>query len=395
MSKAGGSAANADASLGTLTKSVNPLHSSSHIPLPQVAPYYDDNLGRVGKSANRLERWALQSASREILKGERVGICLRRPRSKVSSVNVYKSTLRDSFHYGNLMVCGSVWTCPVCASKITEKRRHELSGAFTKWQDQGGGVLLLTLTVPHYSHQSLRRVLDGISKARGLMLNRKPWKRLKTTLGIVGEIRATEVTHGANGWHPHFHVLIFTRAPFTKESLPVMETLILDQWQKACKSSLLPAPNKHGVSLEDGSKAASYASKWGLEHEMTKGHVKQGREGGRTPFDLLRLYLAEKSKEAALLFSEYAKAFKGKRQLVWSEGLREMLQLDREATDEELATAQDDDAHLFAEIPLNVWRLILQRDLRGHLLEVCRQGYEALLDWMIDLCEDAGMIGDS
>lgn len=157
----------------------------------------------------------------------------------------------------------------------------------------------------------------------------------------------------------------------------------------------MPLPNHHGVSLEDGSKAASYASKWGLEHEMTKGHVKHGREGGRTPFDLLRWYLSEKSPEAARLFTEYAREFKGRNQLLWSRGLRDLLALGQEATDEELAASQDEDASLFAEIPLNVWRIILKADRRGELLEVCRMGHDALFDYMTDLMEEAGELGET
>lgn len=293
------------------------------------------------------------------------------------------------------MTCGSVWVCPVCASKITEKRRVELVEAFSKWKDQGGGVLLLTLTVPHYSHQSLSFVLDGINDARRRLLNRKPWKRMKAELGIAGEVRTLEVTHGANGWHPHFHVLLFTSSLIDRDELPTFESSILKQWQSACEASGLPLPNHHGVSLEDGSKAASYASKWGLEHEMTKGHVKHGREGGRTPFDLLRWYLSEKSPEAARLFTEYAREFKGRNQLLWSRGLRDLLALGQEATDEELAASQDEDASLFAEIPLNVWRIILKADRRGELLEVCRMGHDALFDYMTDLMEEAGELGET
>lgn len=366
----GGGGATGAAHLGTITKSVNP---------PPPA---------------RLERWALQAAARDILKGERVGICYRRPLPNVRTIDIHHTPSKDSYHYSNLMICGSVWTCPVCASKITEKRRAELSQGVQKWQDNGGGVLLLTLTVPHYAHQRLQTVLKGISDARGRMLNRKPWKRLSSSLGIVGQIRATEVTHGANGWHPHFHVLLFLRDPLAKSEIDGTNAAILEQWKSACVAAGLPEPNQHGVSLEDGSKAAAYASKWGLEHEMTKGHVKKGREGGKTPFDLLRSHLAG-DPAAGSLFSEYAKAFKGKRQLVWSSGLRDRLDLGDERTDEELANTHDQDAVLFAEIPLDLWRAVLQADKRGEVLESCRHGINSFYDLMIDIAEKSGLIGDS
>ena len=49
---------------------------------------------------------------------------------------------------------------------------------------------------------------------------------------------------------------------------------------------------EHGLNLVYGKTAqqvvSQYLCKWGVEHEMTKGHTKQGKEGGLTPFDLLR-----------------------------------------------------------------------------------------------------------
>jgi len=37
----------------------------------------------------------------------------------------------------------------------------------------------------------------------------------------------------------------------------------------------LPAPSmEHGLDLRDGKYADKYVSKWGIEHELTKGHVK-------------------------------------------------------------------------------------------------------------------------
>ncbi|MBV6574955.1 rolling circle replication protein, Rep63 protein, partial [Acinetobacter baumannii] len=80
-------------------------------------------------------------------------------------------------------------------------------------------------------------------------------------------------------------------------------------------------------------------SKWGIESELTKGHVKKGRNGGFTPFDLLQLSLYNETifeKDFGKLFQEFAIAMKGSRQLVWSRGLKALLDLD-EKTDEELA----------------------------------------------------------
>ena len=43
----------------------------------------------------------------------------------------------------------------------------------------------------------------------------------------------------------------------------------------ALKSGLSEPSEKHGLHLQAGNAAGNYVSKWGLEHEMTKGHVKR------------------------------------------------------------------------------------------------------------------------
>jgi hypothetical protein len=344
-----------------------------------------------------LEKWAMLSAAREILPNERTASCLwsvskfkfhRQPFDNIYDLDYYRKIevikARENFHYGNLMTCGSVWHCPICAAKVSEHRRSELVQGVEYWKQQGGDVLLLTLTVPHYSNQKLQPVLTGLSEALRKMTNSRDWKPLMRSIGLCGRIRALEVTYGENGWHPHFHLLLFLHG---KKSLQDLEAKILDLWQTACLKSSLPIPNAHGVKLDNGDLAAQYVGKWGIEHEMTKGHIKKSN-AGYSPFDLLRVqignsspgrFLENNQERAASLFREYAKAFKGKRQLVWSLGLRDTLLSELpEMSDEEIADRIDDDAELFALIPLHIWKVIRSKHLRGVILEKCREGKDAL-----------------
>ena len=74
----------------------------------------------------------------------------------------------------------------------------------------------------------------------------------------------------------------------------------------------------------------------------------EGQGGRRNTFDLLRAVLADKEdKQAAALFAEFAKAFKGKRQLSWSNGLKAKFNL-VEKNDEELAAELEDSAELLS-----------------------------------------------
>ena len=65
---------------------------------------------------------------------------------------------RNKANYSNIMRCANAWGCPVCAAIISEHRKTEVKEAMDWWQGQGGSVLLLTLTVPHYSHTDIKQL---------------------------------------------------------------------------------------------------------------------------------------------------------------------------------------------------------------------------------------------
>ena len=68
---------------------------------------------------------------------------------------------------------------------------------------------------------------------------------------------------------------------------------------------------------------------------MTHANLKQGRAGGRSPFQLLDDGGAGDAL-ALKLFQAYAVAFKGARQLTWSKGLKEQYDVD-DPSDKEVA----------------------------------------------------------
>lgn len=322
----------------------------------------------------RLERFALQSASRRLLWGSRTAKCLRLRRWDKSEIEVWRSADHGSAHYGGLQTCGSVWACPVCAAKISERRRVELLQTMEAHKAAGGQCLLLTLTHPHSHGDDLAAMLKAQAKALDSLNKNRAGRALWDSLGTVGTVRALEVTHGGNGWHPHFHILIFCGPDVDRVEA---RRRFYDLWSQACVKVGLGLPSdQHGVRLDGGDEASAYVTKglWGLDHEMTKGHIKKASKG-RSPFDLLRSYLYDDDKQAAALFREYAQAFKGKRQLQYSNGLKKLYQVE-DLTDEQIAAVQDDEAELLGSIDLDQWRLILAADLRGEVLELARHGWE-------------------
>lgn len=122
---------------------------------------------------------------------------------------------------------------------------------------------------------------------------------------------------------------------------------------------------------------------------MTKAHTKKTKLKGATPWGLLRAVLDGDDPEyrpdrAGKLFQVYAKAFHGRRQLYWSNGLRALLGLSKELTDEELAAkAEDERASVLATLSPEQWRAIRRRGQEAHLLTVAESA-PSLLAAVID-----------
>ena len=356
---------------------------------PSDPEIIDTETGEIQKAKDpasfRIERYILQSKARQILPNSRTAKCLRYTQKNRTSVDVFRSTAYKRAHYGGLQTCASVWCCPVCSAKISERRRAELKALIDCHTAAGGVVVLVTRTVPHARTDDLVTLLASISKAEASYKAHRDYKRVAASAGVVGTVRAVEVTHGyANGWHPHVHELLFLSGAV---SIPALEESLSCIWKAAALRAGLNEPSRaHGLTVQDGSKAANYAAKWGLESELTQWHKKRGKVESRTPFDLLRQACASVHDPAALdsayaakLFRDYAEAFHGRHQLQFSRGLKKRYQIE-EVSDDELVQKQDSDAVLLGSISLDDWRLVLKNDFRGPLLEIAaNRGWEGVL----------------
>jgi len=227
-------------------------------------------------------------------------------------------------------------------------------------------------------------------------------KRLLRTLGLtdlIDRIRALEVTVGENGWHPHFHILIFHSLYLSDEQLISLESLLLSFWQKSCRSAGLNIPNEHGLKLQDGSWADKYVSKWGLEHEMTKS-ISKNSKTGYSPFDLLRVIdgtytgdgIPMTSDTASMLYREYASAIHARRQLVWSDGLRDRLSLPPLKSDDDLFVDEltgeigsSSEWETLITISPSVWHIVVKYHKQWDILQVAQLGAHACHNYLDNL----------
>lgn len=299
-----------------------------------------------------------------------------------TDVAVMHSPALGKAHFAGLMVCGSVWTCPPCAAKVSERRKQEIVKATDMHKSAGGSLYMITHTFAHQRSDQLADTMIRLSKARQHMRRQRAYRDLLRSMGFVGDIRTLEVTYGdANGWHPHEHNLWLVSKSLTDRQQRSLRSTLFDLWKRACVVAGLGTPNrKNGVNVIEADSAAEYMAKfgrepkWGVASELTKQHVKSGKAKSLTPFDLLRGAHDGVSRFAPL-FVQFAMAFFGKRQVVWSRGLKAVFGID-EVTDEELAAREAEDASVVIRVTPFEWKTVLARpyDERSVLLELAEVG---------------------
>lgn len=330
------------------------------------------------RSEARGRRFLMQAGARHLLPDQsRLQACLRCRRYGVKEIDIIHKPLTRSARFGGLIVCGSVWMCPVCAAKITEVRRVELGQAVRAWWAHEGAVVLVTYTLRHRRGDHLGELVSGLSKARGILTSGKGGQAIYRRHGVQGSIRALEVTHGENGWHPHIHELLFL-APGPVDCDRLVSDL-RERWSYSVEKAGLRDVNDHGVDVRVSSgDIQEYVAKcgfepWGVEHELTKQASKVSRSAkGASPMQLLAEFSTDGDYEAGCLFAEYARVMKGRRQLFWSKGLRARLLPEvEERSDEEIAADVDDmcEVHL-ARLSLPHWQRILHTESRAHVLNL-------------------------
>lgn len=342
--------------------------------------YVDSRLEALESTLNATHhrKYELLRAARELIPGTRTANCRHYRILERVAVKVRSSPEgRRAAHFWGVETCNSVWACPVCASKICTVRRAELRQALDIWRGKGGHVRLLTQTFAHTKFDNLKEMLTRFKRGRTLLYNRSPWRKFKECCGVDYWISAMEVRLGKNGWHVHVHSLLFVRPGWVddEQARSVAFENLSKSWREVCLKAGLGIPNEHGLDLRNGDAAADYIGKWGLDCEMTSLHTKRGTEGSRSPWDLLSDYV-DGDKEAGSLWAEFALAFKGKRQLIWSPGLRKALGLEKEKTDEEAIKEIEDSGEVIGWIPAPDWTLIAKLEMQGELLTIAEKG-----DW--------------
>jgi len=336
--------------------------------------------GRKSEVSAVALRFAMQEAAKELIPQERIKVCLRYHRSNVDTVTVHRHKTAKKAYFSGLMVCGSIWHCPVCAARISEARREELARAVNNWT---GGIFMVTYTASHYISTPLPEILETVTAGVRNFKSGQRFQDIKDVYGWEGSVKGLEVTYGQNGWHPHCHELVFSNDSLSEHALDLLEITLKDYWVDVLGRKGMVASTAHGLTVSDDKydirryvakfgheprvTREQWANKWTLSHELTKAVVKRAKQGGRTPSQLLIDYITGDF-EAGEAWREYAKTFKGRKQLTWSNGLRKLLKMETEKSDGELAEEIPEETEVYAQFNLEQWKKILRHNMRGEIL---------------------------
>lgn len=285
----------------------------------------------------------------------------------------------DRVHYQGLQTCGSVWACPCCGARISETRRGEMNQALSWAREQGYRVSMVTLTARHGRGDDLRELLERMKDAKQRWARHRAYRQIKPAM--VGSVTATEVTGGgAHGWHPHFHVILIMDGDHDLSGLRAA-------WLASLRGAGLDGAGA-AFQVQGADAAGTYVTKWGAAEELALKDGKKGRAGS-TPAQLLAASCDEDDRKAGRLWSEYAQVFHGRRQLVWSRGLKALVGIG-EVDDQEAATDETQDGQVEVDrvnLSHATWRdrvAVRGADRRAQLLDRAEEvGLSAAADELL------------
>lgn len=368
----------ASASLGSITKFAS-QDLVQNQPVALDLPSFDTEKTPVKKStenaakkrvSGRELRFRRRATSGEILSDKRVQECMCKCTS--SFVAVLSSHLQQGARsfYANLTVCGSVWKCPVCAAKIMQRRKNEVSAVFKSQQNMEKKGVMATFTIPHIATDSGQDCINVLLEAHRFFVSGSGFSVPFKKLGYSGTIKSLEVKWSKkNGFHFHLHVLWFfdKKAKIDRD----FKNFIVKRWIWAVESEKKITVNQRkdmrvfSVDLHKDADSGSYLCKlggddtWGIEAELTMDAYKVQNEDGTledrhfSPFELLDL-AGKGDQQAAAVFREYAEATKRKHRIEFSRGMKKLAGL-QDKSDFDLATEQREVAIFLGRINKDFW----------------------------------------
>ena len=237
-----------------------------------------------------------------------------------------------SISAGGVATCGSVWACPVCRSKIVQKRSEQLDEIYKNGTEKGYKFALVTFTIPHTGADNLVELYGSSTLSKGISGAFTKWrssycysKKFKAENEFIGDIKAVEITWGqVNGFHPHIHFVVITKNEIDPQK---WQSEFLKEWQKQCSKSGLKIPNEKGVKVDlvNNGAMVNYLAKWSVGSELQSDSVKESKGVNYSIAQLELMLIDEKYRCSGMrpmsldrisgILASYYKAMHGQKQL--------------------------------------------------------------------------------
>jgi len=223
------------------------------------------------------------------------------------------------------------------------------------------------------------------------------WSKLRRTRsvadclarnGFLGIIKAVEITHGRNGWHPHVHIMLLFDRQLSPDELADLSGVLEAGWLGMARRAGFgsAAALEYGVTVEpvrtSGSDAlARYLSKvqdgkgMAPSLELARSDLKTGRRRSCTPFELIAQHETavkhgddRKAARLRALWQEYEAATRGVRAIFWSAGLKDLLGVREVSDDQAVEETINEGAKVVMVLNGWEWRAVCASGARGILL---------------------------
>lgn len=269
------------------------------------------------------------------------GLCTR-PGEKVVTLERSEHSDGNRARLAGAIWCGA-WTCPYCQGRHRFKRSIDvaqtLRGALAA--KPGRRAWLVTFTLQHKKKDALADLLAAMDKGWTSVMRGRAGQADRDA-GVVGTIRALELTVGANGWHPHYHVIVIADGWST-----IKAEEVFNGWEERWLSKV-PGLEKLAVDFREiegnadavakyitGSEALQIDQVEGAAMELTRTDWKKARGENMSLREVYAALVETKKlrdtdKDAAAMyrllvqrFREFERATKGRRWVVVAQSLKE------------------------------------------------------------------------
>lgn len=270
-----------------------------------------------------------------------VGSCGRCRQDGVDEVGVRLVEGDDSnrAYLDGVQHCGSVSLCRVCSATIRGHRALEVAAIAAAHAGAGGKFSMLTLTIVHSRDDPLVELYAAVKGSWRSFQQSKRFRHYRRQL--AGQIVTTEITLGDNGWHVHLHVLLLWEPGlFASEGKRRRHARGFVRWGERAWADQVERrtgkrPNGHGFDLRTlPASAATYVAK--IASESTRADYKT-----RDALTVITDGVQASDPVAIARWREWVSVMKGKRVIVFSDGLRARYLTDENG--DEIASLTDEE----------------------------------------------------